>query len=37
MTSDTENFYLTARMEAYENDTLIFEKDFQETIKRKHH
>jgi hypothetical protein len=24
-------------MEAYENDTLIFEKDFKETIKRKHH
>ena len=37
MTSDAENFYLTARMEAYENDTLIFEKDFKETIKRKHH
>ena len=37
MTSDAENFYLTARMEAYENDTLIFEKDFEETIKRKHH
>ena len=37
MTSDAENFYLTARMEAYENDTLIFEKDYKETIKRKHH
>ena len=37
MTSDADNFYLTARMEAYENDTLIFEKDFEETIKRKHH
>lgn len=37
MTSDADNFYLTARMEAYENDTLIFEKDFQDTIKRKHH
>jgi putative CocE/NonD family hydrolase len=37
MTCDSENFYLTARMEAYENDTLIFEKDFSETIKRKHH
>ena len=37
MTCDSENFYLTARMEAYENNTLIFEKDFSETIKRKHH
>ena len=37
MTCDSENFYLTARMEAYENDTLICEKDFSETIKRKHH
>ena len=37
MTADQANFYLTARMEAYENEKLIFEKDINETIKRRHH
>ena len=34
MRSDHENYYLTARLEAYENDTLVFEKDLSETIPR---
>ena len=35
MRSDKENYYLTARLEAFENNTLIFEKDISETILRK--
>lgn len=34
MVSDAEYFHLTARLEAYENETLIFEKDISESIKR---
>jgi hypothetical protein len=34
MTSDAENFYLTARLEAFEADVLVFEKDVEETILR---
>ncbi|MEK9733110.1 MAG: CocE/NonD family hydrolase [Paracoccaceae bacterium] len=34
MRADHENYYLTARLEAYENDTLFFEKDLSETIPR---
>lgn len=33
-TSDEKSFYLTARIEAYEGDELIFEKVFSETIPR---
>ena len=31
--SDVDYFYLTARLEAYENDALVFEKDISEKIK----
>ena len=34
MRSDRANFYLTARLEAYENDTLIFEKNLSDAISR---
>ena len=34
MVSDSEYFHLTARLEAYENDVLVFEKDIAERIKR---
>ncbi|MEO9337664.1 CocE/NonD family hydrolase [Mesorhizobium sp. SB112] len=34
MTCDFENFYLTAKLEAYEDDTLFFEKSWSETTKR---
>ncbi|MRG55519.1 CocE/NonD family hydrolase [Phyllobacterium sp. SYP-B3895] len=34
MRSDQHNFYLTGRIEAYENDNVVFEHDFAETIKR---
>ena len=34
MVSDVDYFYLTARLEAYENDALVFEKDISEKIKR---
>ena len=34
MRSDRENFFLSARLEAYENDTLIFEKNLNDTISR---
>ena len=34
MRSDRDNFYLTARLEAYENDTLIFKKNLSDTISR---
>jgi len=36
MTSDSTHFHLAARMEAYENDTLIFERDLTESIERDH-
>ncbi len=34
MTADAGNFFLTARMEAYENDRLVFGRDVAETIRR---
>ena len=34
MRSDATHFYLTARLEAYENDTLVFEKDIRRSIQR---
>lgn len=34
MWSDREHFYLKARLEAYENDTLIYEKDVEDQIER---
>jgi hypothetical protein len=34
MTSDATDFHLTARLEAYEGDKLIFEKDLSESIPR---
>jgi predicted acyl esterase len=36
MTSDATHFHLTARMEAYENETLVFERDFERSIPRDH-
>ncbi len=36
MTSTAETFRLTARIEAYEGDKLVFERDFDETIPRNH-
>lgn len=36
MTSDATNFHLTARIEAYENDKLIYERDVKESIPRDH-
>jgi len=34
MRSDQHNFYLTGRIEAYENDNVVFERDFEEAIAR---
>ncbi|AXX96785.1 hypothetical protein [Profundibacter amoris] len=34
MWADAANFHLSARIEAYEGDRLVFEKDFTETIPR---
>ncbi len=34
MWSDKTHFHLNARLEAYENDVLIFERDMQESIER---
>ena len=34
MHSDAANFHLTGRIEAYEGETLVFERDFHETIPR---
>jgi len=34
MWSDAENFHLTAKIEAYEGDELVYEKDLQRTIPR---
>ena len=36
MRSDAENFHLTGRIEAFEGDRLVFERDFEETIARDH-
>ena len=36
MRSDAQNFHLTGRIEAFEGDTLVFERDFDETIARDH-
>ena len=34
MTCDRENFYLTAHVRAFENDTMLFSRDWNETIPR---
>ncbi len=34
MWSDQEHFHLEARLEAYEGEARVFEKDWRETIKR---
>jgi len=36
MRSDAKNFYLEARIEAYEGNKLVFERDFREKISRDH-
>ncbi|GAA4120169.1 CocE/NonD family hydrolase [Aminobacter aganoensis] len=36
MRSDSQNFHLTGRIEAYEGGSLVFERDFAETIARDH-
>ena len=36
MRSDAENFHLTGRIEAFEGEQLVFERDFEETIPRDH-
>ena len=36
MRSDSQNFRLTGRIEAYEGKMLIFERDFNEIIARGH-
>jgi hypothetical protein len=36
MRSDAENFHLTGRIEAYEGEKLVFERHFQEKIRRDH-
>jgi hypothetical protein len=36
MTCDSDRFFLKARVEAYENDVLVFKKDVAETIPRDH-
>ncbi len=36
MSADTTHFHLTARIEAYENGTLIYERDLSESIARDH-
>ena len=33
-TSDATNFYLTARLEAYEDDSLVFEREWSKTVPR---
>jgi predicted type IV restriction endonuclease len=37
LTSDKQNFYMLAKVEAYEDEKLIFEKDFNEKISRSYH
>jgi hypothetical protein len=34
MHCDAQNFFVSARIEAYEGETLVFERDFEETIPR---
>ena len=36
MRSDKDKFYLTGRIEAYEGDSLVFERDFREEVPRDH-
>ena len=36
MRSDKDRFYLTGRIEAYEGDSLVFERDFREEVPRDH-
>ena len=36
MRSDAERFRLTGRIEAFEGDRLVFERDFDETVARDH-
>ncbi len=36
MTSDATHFHLTARIEAYENDELVYNRDVEETLRRDH-
>jgi hypothetical protein len=36
MTSDAKYFHLTARLEAYENNNLVFKKEISERIERDH-
>lgn len=37
LTSDKQNFYMLAKVKAYEDEKLIFEKDFDEKISRSYH
>jgi predicted acyl esterase len=36
MRSDAENFHLAGRIEAYEGERLVFERDFEEAVQRDH-
>jgi hypothetical protein len=36
MQSDAQNFIVSARIEAYEGEKLVFERDFEETVPRNH-
>ena len=36
MTSDSENFYLTARLEAFEGGAPVFDRTWRETVERDH-
>jgi predicted acyl esterase len=36
MRSDAQNFIVSARIEAYEGEKLVFERDFEETVPRNH-
>jgi hypothetical protein len=37
MHSDADNFYIHAKLEAYENETLFYEKEISDTIRRDSH
>ena len=37
MKSDADNFYIHAKLEAYENENLFYEKEISETISRDYH
>jgi hypothetical protein len=37
MHSDADNFYIHAKLEAYENETLFFEKEISDIISRDSH